>query len=95
MHTFLAIETALLILRPSLLAYLFVYLLALVHVLVAVLCETLGRYTSSRELKHLGTTQFPDDPKPDPPIPFEEGTISYAGTFWLVPLPFHRVRCWC
>jgi cyclophilin family peptidyl-prolyl cis-trans isomerase len=31
-------------------------------------------------LKKFGHTQIPDDPQHDPVIPFEEGTISYAGS---------------
>mmetsp|Transcript_15000 Transcript_15000/g.21883 ORF Transcript_15000/g.21883 Transcript_15000/m.21883 type:complete len:259 (+) Transcript_15000:199-975(+) len=36
-------------------------------------------YTSDVDLKRLGRTQIPDDPQLDPPIPFIEGTVSFAG----------------
>jgi hypothetical protein len=39
------------------------------------------RYTTDQELKKFGHTQIPDDPQHDPVIPFEEGTISYAGEY--------------
>ena len=37
-------------------------------------------YTLDVDLKHFARTPIPDDPKHDPVIPFEEGTISYAGS---------------
>jgi len=36
--------------------------------------------TYNADLKHLGNRQIQDDPKPDPPIPFEPGTLSFAGS---------------
>lgn len=36
-------------------------------------------YTKDESLQRLATTSIPDDPQLDPPIPFGEGTISYAG----------------
>ena len=37
-------------------------------------------YSTSDELKHFAKNQIPDDPQLDPPTPFREGTISYAGS---------------
>ena len=37
-------------------------------------------YTENEHLKALGDRSIPDDPQLDPPIPFEEGIISYAGS---------------
>jgi cyclophilin family peptidyl-prolyl cis-trans isomerase len=36
-------------------------------------------YSTDQDLKKLGHAPIPDDPKYEPEIPFEEGTISYAG----------------
>jgi peptidyl-prolyl cis-trans isomerase A (cyclophilin A) len=37
-------------------------------------------YTTDEELKRFARTTIPDDVQLDPPIPFVEGTISYAGS---------------
>jgi cyclophilin family peptidyl-prolyl cis-trans isomerase len=38
-------------------------------------------YSEDKELLQMGNSQtIPDDPQLDPPIPFEVGTISYAGS---------------
>eukprot|EP00586_Coscinodiscus_wailesii_P021890 CAMPEP_0172496204 /NCGR_PEP_ID=MMETSP1066-20121228/83321_1 /TAXON_ID=671091 /ORGANISM="Coscinodiscus wailesii, Strain CCMP2513" /LENGTH=299 /DNA_ID=CAMNT_0013268383 /DNA_START=76 /DNA_END=975 /DNA_ORIENTATION=+ len=37
-------------------------------------------YTTDPDLKKLGWVPIPDDPKLHPPIPFEPGTISFAGS---------------
>ena len=37
-------------------------------------------YTTDVDLKHFAQTPIPDDPTHDPVIPFQEGTISYAGS---------------
>lgn len=37
-------------------------------------------YSTNVDLKHFANTPIPDDPQLNPPIPFHEGTISYAGS---------------
>jgi hypothetical protein len=37
-------------------------------------------YTDDVELQKKARSTIPDDPQLDPPIPFDVGTISYAGT---------------
>jgi cyclophilin family peptidyl-prolyl cis-trans isomerase len=37
-------------------------------------------YSTSEELKRFARTTIPDDPQLDPPVAFQEGTISYAGS---------------
>lgn len=41
-------------------------------------------YSNDRELIQLGKSTIPDDPQLQPPIKFEEGTISYAGTVLII-----------
>jgi hypothetical protein len=36
-------------------------------------------YSTDPELQKFAHAAIPDDPKHEPVIPFEEGTISYAG----------------
>lgn len=40
-------------------------------------------YSDDADLKKTARSTIPDDPQMDPPIPFNVGTISYAGTFYL------------
>jgi len=37
-------------------------------------------YTADEDLRHFASHPILDDPQLDPPIPFEEGTVSYAGS---------------
>jgi cyclophilin family peptidyl-prolyl cis-trans isomerase len=37
-------------------------------------------YTQDKELKAFADSRIQDDPKLDPPIPFDEGVISFAGS---------------
>ena len=37
-------------------------------------------YTDNAELKHFANSLIPDDPQLEPPIRFEAGTVSYAGS---------------
>uniref|UniRef100_A0A7R9WAA1 PPIase cyclophilin-type domain-containing protein n=1 Tax=Pseudictyota dubia TaxID=2749911 RepID=A0A7R9WAA1_9STRA len=37
-------------------------------------------YTNSEDLRDTAKATIPDDPQLDPPIPFEEGTVSFAGS---------------
>jgi peptidyl-prolyl cis-trans isomerase A (cyclophilin A) len=37
-------------------------------------------YTQDKELIEMSHHTIPDDPQPDPPVPFEPGTISFAGS---------------
>jgi cyclophilin family peptidyl-prolyl cis-trans isomerase len=37
-------------------------------------------YTTDEDLQHFASIPIQDDPHLDPPIPFEEGTVSYAGS---------------
>jgi hypothetical protein len=45
-------------------------------------------YTEDEDLQRFAETTIPDDPQLDPPIPFEEGIISFAGrlgdSLWFV-----------
>jgi len=38
-------------------------------------------YTLDQDLKQLARTEIKDDPQQDPPIPFDKGIISFAGTY--------------
>lgn len=37
--------------------------------------------SQDKELRKLMHQQIPDDPQLDPPIPFDLGTLSFAGTY--------------
>jgi peptidyl-prolyl cis-trans isomerase A (cyclophilin A) len=37
-------------------------------------------YSANKDLIEMSHHSIPDDPKPDPPVPFEPGTISFAGS---------------
>ena len=37
-------------------------------------------YISDQDVQKLANSVIPDDPQLDPPVPFEEGIISYAGS---------------
>lgn len=37
-------------------------------------------YTPDEELKHWANKEIKDDPQLDPPVPFEAGTIAFAGS---------------
>ena len=39
-------------------------------------------YTEDEELQNFADTPIPDDPQLNPPIPFEEGIISFAGKIY-------------
>ena len=41
-------------------------------------------YTEDEELQTFADTPIPDDPQLNPPIPFEEGIISFAGKIHLL-----------
>mmetsp|Transcript_14035 Transcript_14035/g.41105 ORF Transcript_14035/g.41105 Transcript_14035/m.41105 type:complete len:268 (-) Transcript_14035:247-1050(-) len=45
-------------------------------------------YTNSQDLRDTAIAIIPDDPQLDPPIPFEEGTVSFAGKFLSLLLSY-------